>query len=124
MKRPCITDGCTQLADGPRCQAHQQQADAVKNNRRRTLAPPGGAAATMRAATKQLAWVHCAHCHNYTHHSRIQIDHITALADGGSDTTDNVQPLCLNCHTKKTTAENKRRREGDTPHTRQPQPPR
>ena len=35
----------------------------------------------------------------------IELDHITPLAKGGSDTDDNLQPLCAACHTKKTRTE-------------------
>lgn len=35
-------------------------------------------------------------------------DHIKPLAEGGLDTTDNTQALCVECHNKKTQAEAKR----------------
>lgn len=43
----------------------------------------------------------CAECHtpyNITH----QVDHIIALCLGGTDNWDNLQPLCIECHRKKT----------------------
>jgi 5-methylcytosine-specific restriction enzyme A len=39
-----------------------------------------------------------------------EIDHVIALADGGSDTDDNVQGLCLPCHVAKSTREREQRR--------------
>lgn len=37
-------------------------------------------------------------------------DHIVPLAEGGQDMDDNVQPLCVDCHTEKTAAESRRGR--------------
>jgi len=31
-----------------------------------------------------------------------EIDHITALCNGGSDEDDNLAPICMDCHEKKT----------------------
>lgn len=33
------------------------------------------------------------------------VDHIVPLADGGTDDTDNLQPLCKPCHDRKTLRE-------------------
>jgi 5-methylcytosine-specific restriction protein A len=35
-------------------------------------------------------------------------DHITPLSEGGEDTESNVQPICADCHRKKTAEESKR----------------
>lgn len=32
---------------------------------------------------------------------QLSIDHIDSLSDGGTNTIENVQPLCLKCHAKK-----------------------
>ncbi len=34
-----------------------------------------------------------------------EVDHIVPLAAGGSNTIDNLQPLCRSCHSKKTVKE-------------------
>lgn len=39
-----------------------------------------------------------------------EVDHIVELADGGSDSADNMQPLCPTCHSTKTLANRIRRR--------------
>jgi len=39
-----------------------------------------------------------------------QVDHIIELAIGGTNTLDNLQPLCRPCHTAKTVSFNQRRR--------------
>ena len=38
-----------------------------------------------------------------------EIDHIVPLASGGGDQDDNLQPLCRDCHWRKTATENMRR---------------
>lgn len=40
-----------------------------------------------------------------------QVDHRLALADGGTDTPDNLRALCQNCHGRKTYIENNERTE-------------
>lgn len=50
---------------------------------------------------------HCAVCRSLTDITTgtarpFQLDHITALVNGGEDADDNCQVLCINCHDKKT----------------------
>lgn len=48
----------------------------------------------------------CAVCGKIAHH----VDHIVPLADGGHATSEeNLQSLCVSCHTKKTIVEQARR---------------
>ena len=47
----------------------------------------------------------CAHCGQRV--AQV-LDHIVPLADGGTDTPENRQGLCVECHTVKTAAENRR----------------
>ena len=45
----------------------------------------------------------CQHCGRLTQHPKgYVIDHIQALCNGGTDTDDNLQLLCHDCHDKKT----------------------
>ena len=41
---------------------------------------------------------------------KLQVDHIKAQADGGSDDDDNLQTLCRRCHVAKTKRDNSWRR--------------
>jgi len=50
-------------------------------------------------ALKLHAWA-CVSCGRHGRH-QLSIDHIEALTDGGTNTIDNIQPLCLKCHAKK-----------------------
>ena len=51
-------------------------------------------------------------CRACVAHGRVTVatirDHIAPLAEGGSETIDNEQPLCDECHTAKTAEESKR----------------
>lgn len=39
----------------------------------------------------------------------IQIEHIVALTEGGTNTKDNIRPMCRYCHLEKTAKETSRR---------------
>ena len=55
---------------------------------------------------------HCNKCPRFLDLSEFHIDHVIPLADGGSDTFDNKQALCITCHLKKTRIETSRRMKG------------
>jgi 5-methylcytosine-specific restriction protein A len=51
----------------------------------------------------------CRPCKSKGYVTRATIrDHIKPLAEGGTDTDDNIQPICTPCHTEKTQAESRR----------------
>lgn len=54
----------------------------------------------------------CLHCRAMPPEVRIVLDHVVPLARGGTNTVDNLQPLCEECNTKKgpTTADFRPRR--------------
>ena len=39
------------------------------------------------------------------HRDAVQVDHVTPLAEGGSDDVANLQALCASCHAMKSAAE-------------------
>lgn len=66
----------------------------------------------MRARDRVLlagAWA-CASC-GRTHPSN-QVDHVVSLEQGGANDDVNLQVLCVDCHSAKTAAENRRRHSG------------
>ena len=69
------------------------------------MATGDGAAQRLRRAVDDLGGSLCAFC--FVHHPAplLRIDHRVALFLGGMDTDDNVQVLCIRCHTAKTKAE-------------------
>ncbi len=108
--RPCSYPGCGQLVrDGSgRCERHPRQAwtkkpDAIKRITGRRLQ-------SMRAALFRRAPL-CVECEK---HGRIRLatqrDHTLALEEGGTDTPDNEQGLCDECHEVKSAAERLRAR--------------
>lgn len=112
MRRPCIEPGCTLLAQEgrSRCQAHQQQQARARNRGRRTRAHPSqGAAALLRRAVNQTGTGTCAHCHRAFTAAALEVDHRIPLADGGTDTPDNIQLLCRADHATKTADEQRTR---------------
>ena len=55
---------------------------------------------------------HCNTCPRFLDLREFHIDHVIPLADGGSDTFDNKQALCIACHLKKTRTETSYRMRG------------
>lgn len=62
-----------------------------------------GAHLTKRRKQMYIDNPHCNVCGRLTQYPKgFQIDHIKPLSKGGTDTPDNVQLLCLDCHDTKT----------------------
>ena len=103
--RPCTHVGCTALvSDGSgRCELHprpqwNKTAQTVKRITGRKLQ-------AMRAQLFKEQPL-CAHCLPKGFITQAtQRDHIKPLAEGGTDTPDNVQALCAACHQVKSSAE-------------------
>jgi len=89
---PEICHGCS-TAEASRIRYNNRH----KRNRRK----PTGKIALQGWLTllKAYAWS-CAFCGARGRY-RLSIDHIAQLHDGGTNTVDNVMPLCLKCHAKK-----------------------
>lgn len=53
----------------------------------------------------EIAWrqeYKCNVCAQLLHHKAFDIDHVVELSQGGLDTLDNMQALCVHCHAIKT----------------------
>lgn len=109
--RPCIEPGCSTLAapGQPRCPEHGRLVVSAHNARRSALAPRNGAAAQLRRWLNRQGSGYCRACGLAFVAAALEVDHVLALADGGTDTPDNVQALCHPCHRAKTTDEQRRR---------------
>jgi 5-methylcytosine-specific restriction protein A len=115
MRRPCIEPGCNQTGTGPRCPTHQHHTDTAKNQRRQQQTT--GAAAHWRHLLQQHGGAICAHCQQPHHRDNLEVDHIKPLADGGTDSLDNLQILCTDCHRSKSAAEHRARVQANPEHT-------
>lgn len=106
--RPCSQAGCSALVrDGSgRCAKHpkpvwEKKPDATKRVTGRKLQ-------RMRAALFSAKPL-CAECERQGRTTLATIrDHIKPLAEGGKDSSDNEQGLCIPCHEVKTQAESAR----------------
>ena len=101
--KPCLD--CGQLSERSRCpthhRQHNQQRDRAHTTRRRQ-APGNGAARRTRDILNRHQQAICRAC-GLPHHPRnLEVDHITPLGAGGTDTDDNLQILCKPCHAAKT----------------------
>lgn len=109
-RTPCTQPGCPALAtERGRCAMHQrpawQRERVPERTRGRTLQRLRD-----RLLRGQPLCVLCAQEGRMG--AATDRDHIIPLAEGGSDTDENVQALCKDCHRAKTLAEARRGRGG------------
>lgn len=45
---------------------------------------------------------HCVACGRLVDMHEFELDHVVALVNGGADTADNCQVMCIECHKAKT----------------------
>ena len=112
MARACNTDGCLGLCEPGRyrCPAHDTEPERNRrHNTRRRAVTGDGAARRMRARVNSEGGARCEVCTHWRDAHAIHIDHIVAIADGGTDYDFNVRPICTDCHGDKTRAENRAR---------------
>lgn len=113
--KPCSYPGCGVLVrDGSsRCGKHPREVWAKKPTATKRIT--GRRLQAMRAGlfSRNPLCVECERLGRVT--LATQRDHITPLAEGGSDDESNVQGLCYTCHENKSLAESLRGRQR-TPH--------
>lgn len=73
-----------------------------------SMARTGGTTGTWRELREQCFRIYGTACVICGDQAK-EIDHIIELNEGGTDTIDNLQPLCKSCHARKTAAYNSRR---------------
>jgi 5-methylcytosine-specific restriction protein A len=109
LKRPCLDCNVCHARPG---QSRCFSCAAVKNHDRtahRRAAPSTNAQQRVRRAINAVGYARCALCKRVHDATGIEVDHRLPLADGGTNTETNVQPLCKRCHVGKTSAENRAR---------------
>lgn len=94
------TQGCGAFAVSQgRCEKHQRKAWANTSARNRVLEPSQWARVAREHRTIEPA------CRGCGTSERLQVDHITEIADGGAPYDhSNLQTLCEDCHKEKTAA--------------------
>jgi len=108
-KRACTKSGCPNYAViNGRCEQHKRQSWEKNNAEKRVIK-----GRTLQRERDRLfnEFPLCAECERQ---GRVTVavirDHIKPLAEGGEDTEDNTQGLCVACHDKKSAGESKRGR--------------
>ena len=100
-KRPCGKPGCRELVEAgvrycPRHKPKRRDASHYDYRWRKLRA--------MYIAKHPL----CAECESAGRLTpATEVHHIVAVADGGSDRDENLQPLCKSCHSRKTSEESR-----------------
>ena len=109
-KKPCSQPGCPNITDGQFCKEHKAAHDKEYDQQRGTSAERGYGANWQRLRKMVLARQPI--CEDpFGFHKEYnetvaanEVDHITPLADGGSNEMINLQALCKPCHSTKTAA--------------------
>lgn len=110
--KPCISPKCWGLAlpGSSRCADHEIDTPRAKRHqaaRKAARASGNGAAARLRRAINHEGTGWCSQCVAWHVPTNLEIDHITPLAWGGTDTDENVQVLCKPHHRLKSIRENR-----------------
>jgi 5-methylcytosine-specific restriction protein A len=98
--RALEASGC--YYETPKGRANMAKKGAAR--RKRSTNPLAFAARVLQLHTSKEPCTTCGALYNITH----EIDHILALCLGGTDDWDNLQPLCILCHRKKTAEDMKK----------------
>lgn len=100
--KQCTYSGCSNLTYGGKCEIHKQ----AWVNRTQVKRMTGRKLQEFNSIFLRNNPI-CAVCKT---NASVQVDHIIPLAEGGLDTYDNKQAICLQCHTSKTKKESERGR--------------
>ncbi|OHV13000.1 HNH endonuclease [Kushneria phosphatilytica] len=113
--RPCRAPGCGAKTAEPNgyCESHAHMATGWNQRRRGRSGRGGRPWRRKRESVLQRDRYLCQHCLRAGRATpATEVDHITALAEGGRDDESNLEAICSACHQVKTQAESQRHREG------------
>ena len=92
----------TRIVAGSHYRLHPEKSVAATNRRRaRKLAAGGSHTEEQWQARKAFYDYRCLCCGKREPEIRLTRDHVIPLTQGGSDSIDNIQPLCACCNSKK-----------------------
>ena len=105
LKRPCSYPGCPALTNERYCEAHRKQVAKRYDEQRGTRKERGYDEAWLRLRRVVLSREPL--CRECGKQGKVvpatEVDHIVSMTRGGARLdTDNLQPMCKSCHSKKT----------------------
>lgn len=110
--RPCAHPGCSALVERGRCEKHKRESWRDYERERRPprdkvfYSSPAWRAARALVLAGEPLCRECAKAGRVV--PAVQVDHVRAVKDGGAPfDPENLQPLCLACHSRKTLAESR-----------------
>jgi 5-methylcytosine-specific restriction enzyme A len=114
LPRPCLDCGQHTRPGHSRCPACTRQVRRVWDrqavrNRQNRMRGAGGGAARLRRQVNTQGDSSCMACGSWHPATEIAIDHVVPVSRQGTDLNDNVQPLCIPCHSHKTAREQSRK---------------
>lgn len=107
--RPCIKPGCAHLSRDGTGYCHDHKPDSGWNDSRRGDRHQRGygtAWTKLRLRILRRDKYQCQPCLKYGFYTEAkEVDHITPKSKGGTDSPDNLQAICKQCHRLKTQSE-------------------
>ena len=106
FRRPCLDCGALGEPGQSRCPEHARG----KERQRKAVRGKTPVANRLSRTLRNLPAERCRACELVFPPRFLNVDHVVAIADGGSDSLDNLQILCKDCHRAKTSNEAKARK--------------
>lgn len=110
--RPCLEPRCPVLVESGRCEQHQTGKSWTKRAEPPQLQVAQRLTGRANQRRREALFLREPLCRECAKHGRTTIatirDHVIPLAEGGTETVDNEQPLCNDCHATKTAEESAR----------------
>jgi len=102
-KKPCRFSGCPKLTNGLYCDEHRKAKNAAYNRYKRDKKSNARYGRRWKSLRDEYLKHNplCRKCEELGVMTAAELaHHIVALADGGTDSYDNLMPLCAACHSK------------------------
>ena len=110
FRKPCLECGLPGEPGAPRCPDHTKVWNGMRSREKLARRGPTPNAQKLRYVLSKGEYSTCTSCRGSFGVWDMEVDHIKALGDGGTDHVHNLQVLCRSCHTSKTLQENRQRR--------------
>lgn len=104
-KKPCKNNSCPKLVRSGYCEEHAEDTDSSDRSKEAQERSKHYNTKRWQKIRKRVLR-RDPMCQMCEEEPSEEVDHITPLSEGGTDSMENLQGLCTSCHSKKTYREN------------------